>query len=241
MNKDLINSRFAKTLSTYEENALIQKRMAKRLLEFLNKKNFSSILEIGCGTGLLTKLVNENLEFEVYKAVDIVSECESYINNISEKIKFVGADFEEYLVNSSERYDLIISNASLQWAEDFEKTVNVLKSRLNSNGVLLFSTFGKENFREIYHVIGTTLNYYSIKELNLMFDDFSSKIEEEIHIVSFNNPKDVLRHLQATGVNAIESKSWTKSDLLKFENGYNNLCSRRITLTYNPIYVLIQN
>ena len=75
----------------------------------------------------------------------------------------------------------------------------------------------------------------------MFLEEFSPRFEEEIHIMSFNSPKDVLKHLQATGVNAIEAKAWTKSDLLKFENGYNNLCSKRATLTYNPIYVFMQN
>ena len=37
-----------------------------------------------------------------------------------------------------------------------------------------------------------------------------SIITPEIHIMAFETPKDVLKHLQLTGVNAIENKSWTK-------------------------------
>ena len=64
MNKELINSRFAKTLSSYDENAKIQKRMAQRLIEFLPSKQFDSVLEIGCGTGFLTKFTRRGVEFE---------------------------------------------------------------------------------------------------------------------------------------------------------------------------------
>ena len=66
-------------------------------------------------------------------------------------------------------------------------------------------------------------------------------IEQEIHIMAFESPKDVLRHLQLTGVNAIKNTSWTKKDLISFENAYKNLCCRRPTLTYNPVYVKISN
>lgn len=239
MNKELINSRFAKTLSSYDENAKIQKRMAQRLTEFLPSKQFDSVLEIGCGTGFLTKFTTESLVYKTYKAVDIVEECKPYIEKINSKIEFINADIENEINNFQENFDLIISNASLQWTDDFQSIIENLYSKLNPNGVLLFSTFGKENFREIYHVLGTTLKYYSTKELNLMFEKLSPKIEEEIHIMSFDSPKEVLKHLQLTGVNAIESKIWTKKDLLKFENGYKNLCSGRTTLTYNPIYIRI--
>ena len=64
-------------------------------------------------------------------------------------------------------------------------------------------------------------------------------IYPEIHIMAFDTPKDVLKHLQLTGVNGLEQKSWTKKDLIKFENGYKNICTNRPTLTYNPVYIRI--
>ena len=144
-------------------------------------------------------------------------------------------DIEKYLETTSETFDLIISNATLQWIENFETTIKKLQSILTPNGELVFSTFGTENYREIYYVLGTSLDYYSQTELQKMFPN--ATVESEIHIMAFENPKEVLRHLQLTGVNAIEHQSWTKKDLTSFENGYSNICCRRATLTYNPIYL----
>ena len=237
IDKNLIHDRFAKNLDSYDKNAKIQKRMAERLLSFVGNRSPKKILEIGCGTGFLTKQICNNLSYEIFEAIDIVEACKSYLYKISEDIIFTPADIEVFLKDSNETYDLIISNASLQWVEDFENVVNALKERLNTGGELVFSTFGNENFREIYHVIGTTLNYFSCSELMKMFPN--SVIEPEIHIMAFENPKEVLRHLQQTGVNAVESIHWTKRDLTKFENGYKNLCSLRPTLTYNPVYIKI--
>ena len=240
MNKVLIQSRFSKNLASYNDNAKIQKRMAERLLTFVEKNEYNSILEIGCGTGFLTKFLCEKVKFKTLEAIDIVEDCKDYILQINPNIEFINADIEEYLKNDNKKYDLIISNATLQWVENFEKTIKILKQKLNPNGELIISTFGKENFREIYHVIGTTLAYYSQIELKELFSDFEIQTEEEIHIMSFSTPKEVLKHLQSTGVNAIENKGWTKKDLTKFENGYTNLCSKRPTLTYNPIYMRIK-
>ena len=237
INKELVHDRFAKNLDNYNENAKIQKRMAERLLTFVKNRSPKKVLEIGCGTGFLTKQINENLKFESYRAIDIVEECKTYIQEISQNIIFTPADIENFLKENNETFDLIISNASLQWVEDFEGVINSLKNRLNPNGELVFSTFGNENFREIYHVIGTTLNYFSYSELTKMFPN--SIIEPEIHIMAFDSPKEVLKHLQLTGVNGVESQRWTKKDLIKFENGYKNLCNRRPTLTYNPVYIRI--
>lgn len=237
MNKELIHNRFAKNLKNYNENAKIQKRMAERLLTFIQNKQPKKILEIGCGTGFLTQLISNSFEFEEYLTIDIVEECREYINQINSTISFLPIDIEEFIKTNTEKYDLIISNATLQWVNNFKNVINKLKHLLNQNGELVFSTFGKENFKEIYHVMGTTLDYYSPSELKEIFPD--SFIEQEIHILSFSTPKDVLRHLQLTGVNAIENISWTKKDLIRFENGYKNFCSIRPTLTYNPIYIRI--
>lgn len=237
MNKNLIHDRFAKNLKNYEENAKIQKRMAERLFSFVSNKKPNKILELGCGTGFLTKIASKNLDFEIYKAIDIVENCKDYINKINTNIEFINIDIEEFLKTNTETFDLIISNASLQWLDNFEETIKRLQAQLNPNGELIFSTFGKENFREIYHIVGTTLNYFSPQEIQKMFPN--SFVETEIHIMAFETPIDVLKHLQLTGVNGIESRTWTKKDLISFENAYKNLCNKRAMLTYNPIYIKI--
>jgi malonyl-CoA O-methyltransferase len=237
MNKDLIRTRFAKNLESYNQNAKIQKLMAKRLVQIANKKSYSKILEIGCGTGFLTDLINTNFNFEKYKAIDIVEECEPFISKINNSIEFLPTDIETYLSQDNETFDLIISNAALQWVNNFEEIINNLKTKLNNGGELVFSTFGKENFREIYFLLGVSLDYFSSQELEKMFD---AKVEEEIHVMMFNSPKEVLKHLKSTGVNAIENKKWTKKDLIQFENGYNSLCATKPTLTYHPMYIQIK-
>ena len=240
MNKELIKKRFRRKLKLYNSNAGIQKQMAEKLLMFLPEKRYSSILEIGCGTGLLTEELNRKFGLSVYKALDIVEECEGYIKKINPQIDFIASDAEEYIENCREKYDLIISNASLQWIENLPEFVKKLAKRLNPDGILLFSTFGKENFREIYNVYGTTLKYYSQSELKSELSEFDTEIEEEIRIMAFKTPKDVLKHIQNTGVNALSSPVWTKKDLSDFENMYNSFCANRPTLTYNPMYVMVK-
>ena len=240
MNKELIKLRFQKNLNTYSQNADIQSKMAKRLLGFLQGEEYKRILEIGCGSGLLTQLANEKLSFDKYIANDIVDDCEKFIKEINSSIEFIAGDIEREIKKYENTYDLILSNASFQWIENFPEFIDVLMQRLNTNGVLLFSTFGKENFREILYTQEKQLKYYTVSELKEIFKNYYSKIEEEVHVMAFNHPKDVLKHIHSTGVNAIESTFWTKSDLKKFENLYNNFCSNHPTLTYNPIYAMIQ-
>ena len=241
MNKDLIQKRFAKNLDTYNDNAKIQKKMAERLLSFLDRKDFDDILEIGCGTGFLTQLVNDGFNFNTYTANDIVESCEKYVKEINPEINFIPADIEKAVENSDKKYDLIISNAAFQWVENLKSFIKLLVSKLNDGGILLFSTFGPENFREVNFVLGKTLPYYSANELQEIVKDYKNIVEQEMHVMAFKTPKDILKHIKSTGVNALEMVSWTKTDMQKFENGYNNFCSGIPTLTYHPIYVKIEN
>ena len=143
MNKELIRKRFARNLDSYSDNAKIQKVMAERLFSFLEKKEFSKVLEIGCGTGFLTEIAARKLEFNSYIANDIVNECEDYIKEINPNIQFICDDIENFINESQEKYDLIVSNAAFQWVENFEGFIKQLYEMLNPNGVLLFSTFLK--------------------------------------------------------------------------------------------------
>ena len=236
MNKDLIHSRFAKHLKDYDKNAKVQKRMAEHLATLCSCKKYKNILEIGCGTGFLTNEIVKNIEFENYTAIDIVENCESFIKKINSRINFIADDIESFSLTFAP--DLIISNAALQWTDNFEQTVNKLKSILAPQGEFIFSTFGRENFREIFYILGTGLKYYSDTELKGMFPN-ANIYPQEIHIMSFKSPKEVLKHLQLTGVNGIENKTWTKKDLKEFENVYSSLCVKVPTLTYNPIYIKI--
>lgn len=239
MNKELIQKRFAKNLSTYNENAKIQKRMAEKLVSLSDRTSFDNILEIGCGTGFLTEQALKNFTFNTYTANDIVGGCEDYILKLSDKIKFIQADIEEVIKNSEKKYDLIISNAAFQWIENPEIFLENLISKLNKGGLLLFSTFGRENLREIFQITGKTLNYKSCEEYGSILKNIPHFIEEEIHVLAFKSPKDVLKHLKYTGVNSIDSAGWTKADMINFESGYNTICSTSPTLTYNPIYIKI--
>lgn len=241
MNKDLIKQRFGRKLGLYNDNAGIQKQMAENLIQLLpdGEKTFLSVLEIGCGTGLLTELVYKNISFADYTAIDIVPGCKNFIEKIGSEIEFIPADIEEYIKTNTKNFDLVISNASFQWLENLQDFIQKIISRLNPGGMLLFSTFGTENYREVFYTIGKTLPYFSKKELEEQLKSYNPVINEEIRIMTFKSPKDVLKHIRNTGVNAMSAETWTKKNLIDFENRYNAFCANHPTLTYNPIYVKI--
>ena len=181
LDKTLIEKKFENSIETYDDNALIQKIMASRLISLIKQKKFNNILEIGSYSGILTKKIINNFEFNSYLALDIVNSFDK-IKNLSPKIDFIQIDVEKFETNK--KFDLIIANASLQWCSDFRSVINKLKSYLNNDGILALTTFCADNFFEIRNAFDVSLKYHSINELENIF----SKEAKIIHLPRQKTP-----------------------------------------------------
>ena len=120
LDKNLIEEKFKNSINFYDDNAIIQEKMATKLVSLIHKTNFKNILEIGSYSGILTRKIVKKFNFENYLALDIVDSFEK-IKNLNPKIKFQKMDIEKF--ETQEKFDLIIANASLQWCNDFSKTI----------------------------------------------------------------------------------------------------------------------
>jgi len=240
MQKELIKSRFKKSLKTYNENAVVQKIMAKNLVKFLGKNLYKNIVELGCGTGFLTEEIVKNKDYFNYYAIDIVGDCGGYISKISEDINFICNDIERVKI-SEFCPDLVVSNAALQWSDDLFGFVDGVMGQISENGVFGFTIFGEENFKELDKIIDKKMEYFSLNFIKNKLKKYGKlTLKEEKIKLKFNSPKEVLYHIKNTGVNGVSRVSWTKKDLENFEKKYNEICGENITLTYHPIYVILE-
>ncbi len=239
INPKLIKHQFEKSLDTYNKNAVVQKIMAVKLIDELSKikQDFGSILELGSGSGLLTEELVKKIHFKNYCANDLVEKSKMYVNKI-----IAGASFycgNAGRIKPAEKMDLIISNAMFQWFENLEKISLHYKNILNKDGILAFSTFSPENFKEIRDLTGLSLNYKSLNEIQNIFEkNFEILyIEEFKHKLSFSNPLELLAHMKNTGVNSLTAQHWTFKEVKDFCDRYKAKYPD-ITLTYCPIIVI---
>ncbi len=237
INKSLVKQRFLKNITTYDENAFIQKIMAKKLISMVKKysNSYCSVFETGCLTGILTREIKHNINYKYFFANDIVNESESYIKGIDSGIKFIPGDIEK--ISLPQSFDLIISNASLQWCDNLNAALIKLVNSLNDNALLAVSLFNSANLKEIKQIFNLKDNIQDIKNL---VSDFNviDYFEEEMSY-NFNSPLEILRHLKYTGVNSIKEMKFTKSSLKNFEENYIKLFNAPV-LTYNPVYIIIK-
>lgn len=242
LNKKLIRNNFQKSLESYNENAYVQRVMADKLFNLLPVKDIDKALEIGMGTGFLTKLLIKEANIKEFYANDIVPECDEFLYEIDENSCFIAGDIEEVIL--PDNFDLIISNAALQWAVDFPFLVKKISSLVNKNGYFLFSTFGQDNLKELKELTDIGLEYISIDSLrSILSEKFEiiSIVDEECQVF-FTNFKELIKHLKMTGVNGIADKPVTYSKFKTFEKEYKKCYSsgKGVMLTYNPIFVLCQ-
>jgi len=249
--KQLILNRFSKAQATYDANALAQREIASRLSELifnsiLTNYQCKSLLEIGCGTGLLTRILLSRFDFEKVRLNDISDAFAPFFSDLKEQYdyRFYAEDAEK--ADFSGTYDLIASSSVFQWFDDVPAFLEKIKKHLLPDGLFAFSTFGQENVKEVKALTGNGLVYFSQKEwiemLSVHFEIL--KTEESLMEILLDSPKEVLKHLKQTGVNAFkhEKKIWTPTKMSWFDAAYRNLFSigEQVTLTYHPLYFIVR-
>ncbi|PCH71764.1 MAG: malonyl-[acyl-carrier protein] O-methyltransferase BioC [Bacteroidales bacterium] len=243
INKDKVQKGFVKSIETYRKHAIVQEAIASRLINELLRQpanDFQKVLEIGCGPAVLTEKFFQQFEADLYYANDIVEEYSTILTSIHPDIKFLGGDIES--MNLPDSLDLIISSSTFQWFNNLDDFLSKIHQALKPEGLLVFSTFGPDNYREIREVNGKGLNYLSFGKHEKLLSDKFEIIWSDKEIITrfFANPLGVLSHMKQTGVNGIPGKTWTKSDLKKFEEDYQDLFGTElgVPLTYQPLYFI---
>lgn len=233
----LIKNQFKKSLDKYEENAVVQAIMADKLVENLPARDFSSVLELGCGSGLLTKKLSKNITYKKYYANDIVEKSKVYIDKIMKNYVFLGGNAQRLQVNA--KFNLIISNAMFQWFTNLEKALSYYKTLMNKDGIIAFSTFAPDNFKEIKSLTGLTLEYKTVDEIRSILEkDFEVLYLENFdYTMNFTNPLEILAHMKNTGVNAVSTKHWGIKEVKDFCDRYKENYPD-LSLTYSPIIVV---
>ncbi len=239
INPKIIKSHFEKSMDKYDENAIVQKFLAEVLADKTAsiKKDYDKILELGCGTGLLTKQIKEKLNFKSYTANDLTDKSKKYLNKILKNYTYIAGNAQKIAPNS--KFDLIISNAMFQWFKNLDEVTLKYKNLLNKDGILAFTTFSKENFYEFKKITNLSLDYKSEKELKEILEKNYEilKLETYKKTMNFKTPLELLYHMKNTGVNSLSKSRWTLSEVKDFCDKYKENF-RKTTLTYTPILVI---
>jgi len=241
--KQKIEIHFARAAASYENQAMVQKRIGKRLISLMAEHmDFfqGRALEIGCCTGMLTSLFLEQFPLTRELHVnDLVSRFAPLFESADKKkIRFIAGDIESVALPAT--YDCIFSSSTFHWLHDVKSCLERLHGHLNPGGLLAFTLYGPKNMLEIRELTGQGLEYHSLADVCRMLAENYTLCEaaESVEQLFFAQVGDILDHLRATGVNALTEKGWNRGQLFSFSRRYTDRFSTEsgIPLTYHPMY-----
>jgi trans-aconitate 2-methyltransferase len=108
------------------------------LMDLISPGGLEKAVDIGCGTGEQTKILSEKFESAHFLGIDPSPQMLDGSNDfIRNNLNFKQSTVEEFIAgNSNQEWDLIFSNAALQWSDDHQSLFPQLISLLSNNGQL---------------------------------------------------------------------------------------------------------
>ncbi len=247
IDKTTVQTRFGQSAITYHQEAQIQRELAARLaIATQGFKPLKNIMEVGCGTGFLTRAMLAIHRPNTYHLNDLAPEMvaqsalilqESNIHSNS----IMAGDAET--IEFPKALNAIVSSSTIQWfnnpARFFEKSALALCQ----GGLLAVGTFGQLNFKEIKSLTQQGLDYANVVELRNMLSPWFEihSIEETTITQWFESPSAVLNHMRHTGVNCLKSHYMGAGALRRFMASYSEQYATskgKIPLTWHPITIV---
>lgn len=146
-----IAARFSAAAATYHASATIQRSVAERLSAMLaGDEAPARILEIGCGTGLLTAHLCRLFPHARIDALDVsggmVAQCRA---RLAHKLRLHCHVSEADTFHASVPYPLIVSSSALHWMYPIEGVVRTLAGMLSADGRLVIALMVRSTLAEL--------------------------------------------------------------------------------------------
>jgi len=108
------------------------------LAHLISADGLKNAVDIGCGTGEQTKILSEKFDKATFLGIDPSPEMLAKSSELeSNNLHFKRSTAEEFITaNTNQRWDLIFSNAALQWSTDHETLFPGLIALLSDTGQL---------------------------------------------------------------------------------------------------------
>lgn len=240
--KQTIARHFARA-SNYDKHANIQQQVCQLLLTNIQHQIQNSVLEIGAGTGQMTRLLATDIKSNYWVINELSDRQSPILQSILPSAKIAIGDAETVDLRGmlGDMHSLIISANAVQWFDNPLSFIQQSYACLQSGGQLIFNTFTPDNFLQIKALTGQGLNYPAVDVWRLALEKSGfERIKLSTHRfeLSFAHPYDVLKHMKLTGVSTNQTQQvvqqqvhfktlsdtqpfiWTKARLQQFEADY---------------------
>ncbi|MDE6193253.1 MAG: DUF452 family protein [Muribaculaceae bacterium] len=237
---EAIGEGFQRAGKSYNENALIQREICRKIAERLqerlteDKRDGICLLEIGPGQGLLTEEWRKMLRPKSATYVDL---AEVPCFGIAQEETYLQTDAEQWLEDTSRKFDIILSASTIQWFADPIGFITTVRAHLNPGGIAILSTFVKGNLHQLDALRPSPILYRTAEEYAAapaeILDEWKSTLR-------FQSSREMMRHLSLTGVSPRGKKQLSLSD----DRGKGELPKHHsllpLELTFCPLLLFIK-
>jgi malonyl-CoA O-methyltransferase len=192
-----IAARFGARAGSYEGHADLQGAVANRLASLLPDLDSPRVLELGCGTGLLSRHLVKRYPKGHFVLTDaapqMIAECRRNLTQAGgPHISYEVMDAGE--AGGHTGLDVIATSMTLHWLPDPAATLARLSRLLAPDGVLLYATLGPDSFAEWR----TVLDAESLPSGIVDLPRLPGVVEEE-HLTPDNDSHSFLRRMKVVG------------------------------------------
>ncbi len=249
--KSQVAKKFSKAASTYDQAAEVQRVSGNRLFnEFLDPvqlREFSVVMDLGCGTGFFATALQERFQGSSVVGVDL-----SFDMLLAAQQKSTGllvAGDAEKLPFADNSIDLIFSNFALQWCFNLPLLFDELQRVLKPGGELVFTTLGNQSLRELraaWYAVDNQQHVNSFVDKVWVTDLLESRFEQvkvDVQLLQarFDNVHDVLHSLKSVGAtyHAASTKGLMgRKKLFQLMQAYEQFREQgKLPLTYDVVFV----
>jgi malonyl-CoA O-methyltransferase len=237
-----IQTNFNRYANSYDKHAILQQEVAKRLftrLDIINPKS-KKVLELGAGTGLLTKEL-----LTKYNSNDILA-SDFAPNSLALNPAPHKEIIDAHHIHTKQKFDIIISNLMMQWC-NLEQVIEQIQQVANNDALVIFSTFGPLTLNELktswakvdnFKHINNFMDMHNIADKMLSLGVSGVIAESEIITLTYEKVMDILYDLKYIGASQVDACPTTKSKLQQMMNNYENFRKNsKLPVSYEVVYL----
>lgn len=220
----------------YEEAAVLQKQVAQDVDSRLDLITLTpkTILDVGAGTGLLTRHLEQRYPDATCFGLDLSDKMlqlaktrlsrtqPSWLNRVfrhQPRTHLINGDANQ-LPFADQSMDLIVTNLMLQWCDDLDQVFREFRRLLKPEGLLMLTSFGPDTLKELRQAwsevdeddhVNTFIDMHDIGDA-LIRNGFGQPVLDVEHFtLTYKKPIGVLKDLKAIGATRVKTSEATQS------------------------------